>query len=155
MPLSSLYINVKLVVMLIQSCSCLGMHTSTLFCVHRYMLCRIWFTRELHSKTPIPSVTYYSLIAFDERVTFLASTRLVTALCVWYAALFVRRLAYNHYAIAHAYNAANAHAQGSDRARWSQKVTLSSKAIGVQAQWLHSDWTVLIAGIAITIHLIN
>ena len=38
---------------------------------------------------------------------------------------------YNHYAIAHAYNAVNAHPQGSDRACWSQKVTLSSKAIGV------------------------
>ena len=48
-----------------------------------------------------------------------------------YVAPFARRLAYNHYAIAHAYNAANAHAQGSDPARWSQKVTLSSKAIGV------------------------
>ena len=40
------------------------------------------------------------------------------------------RLAYNHYAIAHAWNAANTHAQGSGWARWSQKLTLSSKAIG-------------------------
>ena len=30
-----------------------------------------------------------------------------------YVALFAHRLAYNQYAIAHAYNAANAHAQGS------------------------------------------
>ena len=73
----------------------------------------------------------YSLIAFDERVTFwLQCVRSLPCACV-YVALFSRRLAYNHYAIAHAYNAANAHAQDSDRARWSQKVTLSSEAIGV------------------------
>ena len=48
-----------------------------------------------------------------------------------YVALFARRLAHNPYAIAHAYNAANAHAQGNDRVYLSQKVTLSSKAIGV------------------------
>ena len=34
-----------------------------------------------------------------------------------YVAFFALRFAYNHYAIAHAYNAVNAHAQGSDRAR--------------------------------------
>ena len=68
---------------------------------------------------------HYSLIAFDERVTFwLQRIQSLPCACV-YVALFVRRLAYNHYAIAHAYNAANKHAQGSDPARWSQKVTLS------------------------------
>ena len=41
------------------------------------------------------------------------------------------RLAYNHYAITQAYNTASTHAQGSDPARWSPKITLSSKAIGV------------------------
>ena len=56
----------------------------------------------------------YTLIAFDERVTFwLQLVRSVTCACA-YAALFARRLAYNHYAIAHTCNAANAHAQGSD-----------------------------------------
>ena len=73
----------------------------------------------------------YSLIAFDERVTFWLQ-RVRSLPCVWvYDALFAHRLAYNHYAIAHAYNAANKHAQGSDPARWSQKVTLSLKAIRV------------------------
>ena len=56
----------------------------------------------------------YSLIAFDEYA------------CT-YVALFARRLAYKHYAITHTYNAANS----SDLVHWSQKVTLSSKAIGV------------------------
>ena len=60
---------------------------------------------------------HYSLIAFDERVTFwLLRVRSLPCSCA-YVALFMRRLAYNHYAIPHAYNAANAHAQGSDRAR--------------------------------------
>ena len=39
--------------------------------------------------------------------------------CV-YVALFAHRLTFNHYAIAHAYNAANAHAQDSDRAHWTR-----------------------------------
>ena len=74
---------------------------------------------------------YYTLIAFDERVTFwLQRIQSLPCACA-YVALFARRLAYNHYAIAHAYNAANTHAQRSEPARWSQKVTLSSKAIGV------------------------
>ena len=48
----------------------------------------------------------YSLIAFDERVTFWLQP-VWSLLCAFaYVALFVRRLAYNHYAIAHAYNAA-------------------------------------------------
>ena len=68
------------------------------------------------------NTSYYSLIAFDVRVTFwLHRVRSLPCACA-YVALFARRLAYNHYAIAHAYNAANAHAQGSDRARWSQKI---------------------------------
>ena len=55
----------------------------------------------------------YSLIAFDERVTFwLKRVRSLPCACA-YVALLVRRLAYNHYAIAHVYNAANTHAQGS------------------------------------------
>ena len=76
-------------------------------------------------------IIIYSLIVFDERVTFwLQHVQSLPFVCV-YVALFARRLAYIHYAIAQAYNAANTHAQGSDRAHWSQKVTLSSKAIGV------------------------
>ena len=75
--------------------------------------------------------TNYSLIAFNERVTFwLQHVQSLPWACA-YVALFGRRLTYNHYAIAHAYNTANMHAQGSDPARWRQKVTLSSKAIGV------------------------
>ena len=59
----------------------------------------------------------YSLIAFDERVIFwLQRVRSLPCACA-YVALFARRLAYNHYAIAHACNAANAHEQGSDPAR--------------------------------------
>ena len=69
----------------------------------------------------------YSLIAFDERVIFwLQRVRSLPCACA-YVALFARRLAYNHYAITHAYNAANTHAQGSDPACWSQKVTLSRR----------------------------
>ena len=51
----------------------------------------------------------YSLIAVDERVTFgLQRVWSLPCACA-YVALFARRLAYNHYAIAHAYDAANAH----------------------------------------------
>ena len=64
----------------------------------------------------------YSLIAFDERVTFWLQRVWSLPCACAYVALFARRLAYNHYAITHAYNAANTHAQGSDPARWSQKV---------------------------------
>ena len=46
-----------------------------------------------------------------------------------YIVSFAHRLAYNHYASAH--NATNAHAQGNGCAHWSTKVTLSSKAIGL------------------------
>ena len=66
----------------------------------------------------------YSLIAFDERVTFWLQRIRLLPCALAYVALFARRLAYNHYEIAHTYNAANAHAQGSDWARWSHKVTL-------------------------------
>ena len=60
---------------------------------------------------------YCSLIAFDERVTFLFQhVKSLPCACA-FVALFACRLMYNHHAIAHAYNAANAHAQGSDRAR--------------------------------------
>ena len=60
-------------------------------------------------------------LPIDERVIFwLQRIRSLPCACA-YVALFARRLAYDHYAIAHAYNAANAHAQGSDRAHWSQK----------------------------------
>ena len=65
---------------------------------------------------------YYSLIAFDKRVTFwLQRVQSLPCACA-YVALFACRFAYNHYVIAHAYNAANTHAQGSDLVRWSQKV---------------------------------
>ena len=60
----------------------------------------------------------YSLIAFSKRVTFwLQRVRSLPYACAYGVALFARRPAYNHYAIAHACNAANAHAQGSDPAR--------------------------------------
>ena len=51
----------------------------------------------------------------SEALKLLALTRTPTALCV-YVALFARRLACNHYASAHANNAANTHAQSSGRA---------------------------------------
>ena len=71
----------------------------------------------IHILTSLEEKTSYSLIAFDERVTFwLQRIRSLPCACA-YIALFACRLAYNHYAIAHAYNAVNAHAQGSDRAR--------------------------------------
>ena len=55
-------------------------------------------------------IVHYSLIAFEERVTFwLQRVRSLPCACA-YVALFARRLAYNHYAIAHTYNAANTHA---------------------------------------------
>ena len=74
---------------------------------------------------------HYSLIEFDERVTvWLQRVQSLPCACA-YVALFARRLAYNHYAIAHAYNAPDTHAQGSAPEHWSQKVTLSSKAIRV------------------------
>ena len=64
----------------------------------------------------VVAITDYSLIAFDERVTFWLQ-RIRSLPCVRaYVALFTRRLAYNHYTITHAYNAANKHAQGSDPA---------------------------------------
>ena len=57
-------------------------------------------------------VSYYSLIAFDESVTFwLQRVQSLPCACA-YVALFARRLAYTHYAKGHAYDAANAH--GSD-----------------------------------------
>ena len=49
----------------------------------------------------------YILIAFDERVTFWLQHVRSLPCARAYVALFVRRLAYNHYAIAHTYNAAN------------------------------------------------
>ena len=76
----------------------------------------------------------YSLIAFDERVTFwLQRVRSLPCVCV-YVALCVRRFAYNHYAIAHAYNAANAHTHKTVTGHFeAKKLTFSSKAIGVQS----------------------
>ena len=84
------------------------------------------------STSPPPKDTqHYSLIAFAKRVTFwLQRVRSLPCACA-YVALFAGRFAYNHFGIAHTYNAANTHAQGSDPVRWSQNVTVSSKAIGV------------------------
>ena len=80
--------------------------------------------------TPLNTTIFRTIVCLRRESNFLASTRPVTALCVC-CIICVQAHAYNHYAIPHAYNAANARAQGSDRAHWSQKVTLSSKAIGV------------------------
>ena len=49
---------------------------------------------------------------------WLRRVRSLPCVCA-YVALFACRLAYNHYAIAHTYDAANAHAHGSDRMRYS------------------------------------
>ena len=51
--------------------------------------------------------SYYNPFALDE-VSFLASTRRVTACACAYDALFVHWLTYEHYAIAYTHNAANA-----------------------------------------------
>ena len=80
--------------------------------------------------TPLNTTIFLTIVCLRRESNFLASTRPVTALCVC-CIICVQAHAYNHYAIPHAYNAANARAQGSDWAHWSQKVTLSSKAIGV------------------------
>ena len=50
----------------------------------------------------------YSLITFDERVSF-GFNASAHCLAHLYVALFVCRLMFNQYAIAHAYNAANTH----------------------------------------------
>ena len=83
---------------------------------------------------------YYSTIVFDKKVTFwLQRVRSLPCACA-YVALFARRLAHNHYAIAYAYSAANTHAQGSDRARLNQKVegnrTIESILINFQVLYL-------------------
>ena len=57
------------------------------------------YSQQKQTKLAI-SITY-SLIAFDERVT-----HLVTALCMCVCCIIWGRLAYYHYAIAHAHNAA-------------------------------------------------
>ena len=77
----------------------------------------------------------YSLIAFDERVTFwLQCIRSLPCACA-YVALFASRLAYNHWCkctlIQCSKHTRTRHCQGSDPVRWSQKVTLLSKAMGV------------------------
>ena len=64
----------------------------------------------------------YTLIAFDDRITFwLQLVGSLPCACA-HVALFARRLEYNHYALAHACIAANAHAQGSDRAVEAKKL---------------------------------
>ena len=98
---------------------------------HNYWSLQIIFHLNKHFLQTEAKSNCYSLIAFDERVTFwLQRVRSLPCACA-NVAFFARRLAYNHYAFAHAYNAANTHVQGSDPARWNQKVTLLSKAIGV------------------------
>ena len=56
-----------------------------------------------------------TLIAFDTRVTFLLQGVHSLPCGCAYLASFAHMLAYNHYAIAHTYNAANVHAHGSDQ----------------------------------------
>ena len=74
-------------------------------------LALLWLSISVHMLylQTVQSIFFYSLIAFDERVTFwLQRVRSLHCACA-YVALFARRLVYNHYAIAHAYNAANTH----------------------------------------------
>ena len=62
---------------------------------------------------------YYSLIAFDKRVTFwLQRVRSLPCACAYLSV----RLVYNYYAIALAYNVATAHARGSDQALLTKKL---------------------------------
>ena len=76
-------------------------------------------------------ISYYSSDFVRQESNVLASAHPATALCVCVSCIFARRLVYNHYAIAHAHNAANAQAQGIDWACWSQKFTFSLKALRV------------------------
>ena len=74
------------------------------------------------------SLIAYTLIAYDTRKTFwLPLIQSLPCICA-YVALFARKLAYSHYVIAHAYNAANTHAQGSDWAVEAKKL-VSSKIV--------------------------
>ena len=75
-----------------------------------------------HKSIIMQATTDYTLIAFDKRVTFwLQLVGSLPCACA-YVALFARKLTYNHYTIAHACNAANAYAQGSDRAVEAKKL---------------------------------
>ena len=60
---------------------------------------------------------YYSPITFDERVTFGFNAFGHCLVRVRLLLHFRVRLAHNYYAITRAYNALNAHTQGSDQAR--------------------------------------
>ena len=81
------------------------------------------------------SLNCYSLIAFDERVTFWLQR-------VWslpFACAHVALLC-NHYAITYAYNGANTHAQGIDWVRWSQKCYSIIEGY-LTIVWLDTFWT--------------
>ena len=71
------------------------------------------------------------MIAVNERVTFWLQLVQSLSYAYVYVAVFVPWLTYNYNTITHAYSAANARTHGSDPVRGSQKVTLSSKTIGV------------------------
>ena len=82
---------------------------------------KYWSVQALCSLLDVKNIIY-TLIAFNERVTFwLQLVGSLPCACA-YVALFARRLTYNHYAIAHTCNAANAHAQGTDRAGEAKKL---------------------------------
>ena len=65
--------------------------------------------------------------------------------------LFASRLAYNHYAIAHAYNAANTHAQGSGLGALKPKsysLVEGNRSIG-PVLWFPTKWTFQDSGVNI------
>ena len=107
-------------------------HHISQICKSSYTWLSCWFPspqsgiekdKNMSQNLSIPlQLSDYTLIAFDKRVTFwLQLVGPLPCACA-FAALFVRRLAYNHYANAHACNAANAHAQGSDWAVEAKKL---------------------------------
>ena len=70
--------------------------------LYHYHLCLYKLKKKQHAADHVGDFRIYSLIAFDERVTFwLQHIRSLPCACA-YVALFGCRLAYNHYAIAHA-----------------------------------------------------
>ena len=96
-------------------------------------------------KEPCPDMTIVGLPStrewlfdFNNASSYcLVCGRMLRSLCM--------RLVYNHYSIAQAYNAANAHAQGSDRVRWSQK--LLSRHRQLEYIIMHLNWTGFISHI--------
>ena len=106
--------NLKLPVTWMQPWDYSACLTVDLFCVHGYMICKINFMCK-YALTPLPTWNPMHCSSFcSTTIVWLPLTRVTFWLQrVWslpcacaYVALFACRLVYNHYAIAHTYNAA-------------------------------------------------